>query len=202
MKKFSKKGVLLFAAAMALCAFALPSMASAASWTVVGSHHLLDSSNVGFTSTTALGSLVSQCTASSFTTRVNSAADATITAATFGGDCTLSVNTTQICTVDSTADPASLPWTATAIASNNIQIHNIHIAVRVTQSSVGNCPAALVGGLLTITGTINSGTSINNATHVLTLSNAEGLTSHSPLGANPVTARGTFSDTQNSLAID
>jgi hypothetical protein len=31
MKKFSKKGVLLFAGAMAVCAFAMPSMASAAS---------------------------------------------------------------------------------------------------------------------------------------------------------------------------
>ena len=32
MKKFSKKGVLLFAGAMAVCAFAMPSMASASSW--------------------------------------------------------------------------------------------------------------------------------------------------------------------------
>ena len=42
MKKFSKKGVLLFAGAMAVCAFAMPSMASASSWGVVGSHHTLD----------------------------------------------------------------------------------------------------------------------------------------------------------------
>ena len=49
MKKLSKKGVLLFAGAMAVCAFAMPAMASASSWGVVGTHHTLTSSNLGFT---------------------------------------------------------------------------------------------------------------------------------------------------------
>ena len=66
MKKFSKKGVLLFVAAMALCAFAMPSAASAASWARSVST-TLDSPNVGFTGTTPTGTTItSQCTSSSF----------------------------------------------------------------------------------------------------------------------------------------
>jgi hypothetical protein len=203
MKKLSKKGVLLFAAAMALCAFAMPTMAGAASWTVVGSAHTLDSPNVGFTSTTAAGTVVSQCTSSSFVTNVASSANLEITGATFGGDCTALVNQgagNLTCTVDSGA--TRLPWTATALAGGAVQIHGVHIDVKFTQSSVGNCPAALIGQTFTITGTINSGSTYNSATHVLTLNNAEGLSSHSILGTSVVTARGTFSDTAGTLTID
>ena len=52
MKKFSKKGVLLFAGAMALCAFVMPSMASAASWGPIGRITRLTRPTSGFTSAT------------------------------------------------------------------------------------------------------------------------------------------------------
>jgi hypothetical protein len=199
MKKFSTKSVLLFAAAVALCAFAMPSMAGAVGWDPVGTEHTLDSSNVGFHSTTAAGTITSQCTASSFTTNVASSANLEITAATFGGDCTLLVNQgagNLTCTATSTA--LGLPWTATSAGgTTNIQIHGITITIRVDQSSVGNCP--LVGADIHITGTLSGGV-FNNTTHVLELANATGLTGVSPVGSNPAFAKGTFTDTQNTLS--
>ena len=74
MKKFSKKGVLLFAGAMAVCAFVLPAVASAATWGPAPSHHVLDSPNFGFTSAGGAGAITSSCTSSSFTANVAVAA--------------------------------------------------------------------------------------------------------------------------------
>jgi hypothetical protein len=200
MKKFSKKGILLFAAAMALCAFAMPSMAGAASWTVVGTEHTLDTGNVGFEGTSAvLGTITSQCTSSSFTTTVASSANLEITAATFGGQCTAHGPAIGTCVADAVAQ--KLPWTATAVTTSNIQIHGIHINVAFTQTT----PTALcnaVGSVLTITGTVSGG-AWNNAARHLTLDNEPGLTSHTA-GFPPtaVNARGTFRDTQQTLQVD
>ena len=61
MKKLPKKGALLFASAMALYAFAMPSMSSASeNWGVVGSHHVLDSINFGYFGH-ATGGILSTC---------------------------------------------------------------------------------------------------------------------------------------------
>jgi hypothetical protein len=199
MKKFSKKGVLLFAAAMALCAFAMPSMAGAASWTVVGSAHTLDTGNVGFEGTSAaLGTIDSSCTASSFATTVASSANLEITHATFGGHCTATGAAIGSCIADAVAQ--KLPWTATAVSTSNIQIHGIHITVGLTQTSPAACNA--VGASFTITGTVSGGV-WNNAARHLTLNNAPGLTSH-VVGqpATLVTARGTFRDTAQTLLVD
>jgi hypothetical protein len=197
MKKFSKKSVLLFAAAMALCAFAMPSMASASSWGVVGTHQTLDSPDVGFTSTTALGTVVSQCTSSSFTTDVTSAQNLTITTGTFGGHCTALIAGAGTCVTS--ANGTRFPWIATAVTTNNVQIHGIHIDVRFAQSTLGTCPAALIGQNLTITGTLTNGrwTGNNAGQREIIFSNAEGLVSHSALGnGQQITARGTFGSTQ------
>jgi hypothetical protein len=200
MKKFSKKGVLLFAAAMALCAFAMPSMAGAASWTVVGSEHTLDSGDVGFEGTSAvLGTITSACTASSFTTHVASSANLEITAATFGGDCTAHGPTVGTCRTDAVAQ--KLPWTATAVTTSNIQIHGIHINVTFTQTTP-DATCNIAGNNLTITGTVSGGAWNNSARH-LTLDSEPGLTSHTPgLPATPLAARGTFRDTQQTLLVD
>jgi hypothetical protein len=205
MKKFSKKGVMLFAAAMALCAFAMPSAAGAVSWTPVGTEHTLDSPDVGFTGTSGiLGQIISSCTQSSFTADVTSATVVEITHATFGGDCTATfpnLGATARCAV--TARATALPWTATLISTSNVQIHGINIDVVFDQTATSTCPALVTGQSLVITGTINSGTTVNNTEHALILNNAEGLTSHSGLlGSNPVTARGTFRDTQQTLIAD
>lgn len=203
MRKVSKKGLLLFAAAMASCALAMPSTASAASWTALGTEHTLDSPDFGFTVTTVIGPIIAQCTNSTLTGSVTSSANMEITNATFGGDCTALVNQgagNMVCTVDRVA--TRLPWTATALSTNNIQIHGVHIDVTYTQSSVGNCPAALVGTVFTVTGTLSGGT-YNNTERALILSNTEGLTTHSLLGNNlPLTWRGTFRDTSQSLIVD
>jgi hypothetical protein len=202
MKKFSKKGVLLFAAAMALCAFVMPAMASAASWGVIGSEHTLDSPNVGFTSTTALGAVISSCTVSSFTANVSSAANLEVTAATFGGHCTATVGASGFCTTTATAN--NLPWTGTAVTTSDIRLDRVHIRVVFDQSAAGTCPAALVGQGITITGTLGGGAWTGNGAnqHEIILDNDEGLSSHSALGnGTQVTARGTFRDTAQTLTV-
>ena len=197
MKKFSKKGVLLFAAAMALCAFAMPATASAASWGAVGLETTLDSPDVGFTSTTgAVGRIISSCTSSSFTADVRSAAVLTITTGRFGGLCTANLPDAGGATCTTTAVGTRFPWTATVPTTNNVQIHGVFIDVRFEHTPAPNpqnCP--LVGADLTITGTLGSGRFANRE---IIYSNAEGLVSHSALGnGTPITARGTFSSTQN-----
>src|SRR4051812_28423857 len=97
LKIFSKKSVLLLGAVLASCAFVVPSVASAASWSPVGTTDgRIDSANFGF-SLPALGS-ASGCGATSFGVTVDSAAVATITSASFsrcigdlgfGSGCTL-----------------------------------------------------------------------------------------------------------------
>jgi hypothetical protein len=97
MKKFSKRSVLLFAAAMALCAFAMPSMASGSSWGPVGSEHTLDSTDFGFTSDVT--GATSMCDRTQFTVTVTSTANieidsvaftgCTFTAEALGATCTL-----------------------------------------------------------------------------------------------------------------
>jgi hypothetical protein len=200
MKQFSKKGVLLFVGAMAMGAFVLPSVASAASWGPVGTHHTLDSPNIGFTSTTAAGQITSQCTRSAFTTRVLSAGHMEITAASFGGVCTTSGTSLGDCTV--TTVPTRLPWTATAVASNNIQIHGV--VIDTTFAEVPGLPGRCTGfiGQFTLTGTISGGTWTGNSAHAMDFHNAHGLVMHSGLGNGvPVTSRSSITDTQGFLTV-
>jgi hypothetical protein len=201
MKKFSKKGVLLFAAAMALCAFAMPSMASAASFSPVGLETTLHSGDVGFTTSgPAFGRVQSNCTRSSLTVRVTSTALLDVTAATFGGHCTmqfLDVTGGPVCTMTEAA--TTPPWTGTAAAANNIQIHNIRIDLLLENTpGNANCTAAgLTGASLLYTGTLTGGR-YTNATRTLVYSNAEGIVSHSAATGTfgvPVTVRGTFTST-------
>lgn len=206
MKKFSKKGVLLFAAAMALCAFAMPSMTSAASWGVVGSEHTLDSPNVGFTSTSGVvGRIISQCTSSSFTTTVASAQNLEITSGRFGGQCAATfpdAGATANCTV--TAVGTRFPWTGTARTTTDIQIHGIHIDVTFENTPADTSCAAvgLNGAKLTITGTLTGGHWTGNSLHHIDFVDAEGLVIHSALGNNvPVTTRATFRDTAQTLIV-
>jgi hypothetical protein len=95
-----------------------------------------------------------------------------------------------------------LPWAIT-VGAFFIRLDGVVIDFIFNQSSSGNCPAALVGQPLRVTGPVNSGGSYNNVERALILSNAEGLVSHSALGVNqPVTARGTFRDTSQTLLVD
>jgi hypothetical protein len=204
MKTFSRKGVLLFAAAMAFCAFVLPSIASAASWTPIGgADQRLDSANIGFTgSSTVVGTVLSSCTRSSFTGQVVSAQTMNITAAQFGGHCNAFfpfVGPTGV-TCTATFAPTNLPWQATATTTTNIQIHNIRIDLTYENTPGNpNCEAVgIAGRSVLITGTLRNGVWTGGNDGRIIDSNAEGLMSHDAATGennNPVTVRGTFTST-------
>jgi hypothetical protein len=205
MKKLSKKGVLLFAAAMALCAFAMPSMGSAASWgSLTNTDHTLHSPNIGFTSPSAAGDIASSCTSSSFTSNIASTQNLEITTGRFGGLCTATGPGIGTCTA--TATGTKFPWTATPVATNNIQLHGVHIDITfVNVPGLSPC-ANLLNQSITITGTLTGGRWTGNASgsRALDFSNAEGLVSHfAALATNntQITTRGYITDAQNSLIV-
>jgi hypothetical protein len=199
MKKFSKKGVLLFGVVLMVCAFVVPSMASAASWGVIGSTHVLDSSDLSFLGHTTSGTLGEVCADSQFHVDVRSAAILTITSASFKncmGIGTLGTN----CTVTRTS--TRFPWSATGASTTNVQIHDVHIDVKYENTPGNASTCALSGALFTWTGTLNSG-SWNAATHSVTFTNATGLvaTSASLPGVANVTVSGTIRDTAQTLTL-
>ncbi len=201
MKKFSKKGVLLFAAVMALCAFAMPSMASASSWgPLANPEHTLDG-NLGFISDTQ--GIRSDCTRVQVTLDVVSTAVIEITGTTFSS-CTASGGSIGSCTVTSTG--TNFPWTATARTTSDIQIHGVDIDVFFEQTPGGS--GCLAPGVpLKITGTLSSAIWTGNVTHQIDLpsgaAGATGLVSHSILGNNvAITPTGTLRDTQQTLTVN
>jgi hypothetical protein len=198
MKKFSKKGVLLFAAAMALCAFAMPSMASASSWGVVGTAHTLDSQDLGFIND-AQG-VSSMCSRTQFTSNVATAAALEITAGSFSG-CTLAGAATGTCTATSTA--TSLPWTATAVSTSNIQIHGVNINVFL-ENHPGSTACGATGITIRVSGTLSGGRWTGNGAgqHSVNVVGGTGLVSASALGTSAITPTGLITDTQGTLTVN
>jgi hypothetical protein len=196
MKKFSNKSVLLFAAAMAVCAFTMPSMTSAATWSPVNSEHTFDSANFGFF--TAL--LTSECSVSQFTGTVNASGSALeITSALFRGCTATGPAPIGVCTATSIA--TGLPWTATAPTATNIQIHGVNIVWRF-ENHPGSTACGINGATTTLTGTLTGGRFFNN-THTLHFPNAPGMTSESAtLGDSQAFATGTLRDTQQTLVVN
>ena len=193
MNTFSKKSVLVFAGALAVCALGLPAVASASSWGPVGgADHVLNTPNFGFLSNFLGQPATSSCTSSSFTAVVLSAADMQIRAGSFGGLCTFTGASVGTCTM--TMTPTRLPWTATAVTTSNIQIHGVHIDVRFEQPRNGlNSCANVNGADLTFTGTITNVRYLGPGR--IDLGGAHGLVSHSALGNNnPISAQGLLSD--------
>jgi hypothetical protein len=197
MKKFSKKSVLLFAAAMAVCAFAMPSMASAASWSPINSEHTLDSANTGFSS----AAITSVCSVSQFTATVNATGSAlSISSALFRGCTATGPAPVGVCTATSVG--TGFPWAATPVSTNNIQIHNINIDVRF-ENHPGSTACGINGATTSLTGTLSSGGTFFDNTHVLHLTSAPGLTSVSPqLGDQQAFGNGTIRDTQQTLRVN
>jgi hypothetical protein len=196
--KFSTKVALLLAAATAACALAIPSMATAASWGVIGTEHTLDSPSFGFTSSAA-GGVTSVCSRASLTTDVISAVTLTVTAATFTA-CTASGAAFGDCT--ETFTPTKLPWTITVPSTTNVQLHGFHVDVDLedTPDEPNSCDAD--GFNLTLTGTTTGGHWNGNGAnqHEIIFNNAHGPVYHSPLGNNiPVAMRATLRDTQQTL---
>jgi hypothetical protein len=204
MKKFSKKGLLLFAGVMAVCAFAMPAMSSAASWGVIGTEHTLHSANLGFTAADPmLGGISSSCAASTFTVDVRNAAQLNVTSTSFT-NCTGQGNAIGDCTVTATGTPEPNPaWTATGITTSNVAIDAVRIDVTFEDkpgAAAGVC-ANVVGQTILLTGNLTSGT-WNPATHSVTYNNAEGLAAHGATGnGTRLTVSGTIRDTAQTLTL-
>ena len=151
LKMVSKKSMLLLGAVMALCAFVLPSVASAASWAPVGTTDgRIDSGNIGFSIPASGGG--SSCTSSTFSVTVDSAAIATVTGGTFGnchGDRGNSVGCTTTTTL------TNLPWRVTAPNTNDVTIHvDIDVSFEQTPGTAGEC--ASQGTSVRLTGAVGS----------------------------------------------
>jgi hypothetical protein len=203
LKRSTSKIITIATAAMAVTAFALPSVASAASWGTIGTGHTLDSSSFAFTAQFPtgppfFGPVTSSCAQTQFVTDVTSAGVLTITTATFTG-CT-ATGTGSDCTA--TVNASGLPWRATGPTTTNVQIHNFNITMLVeTRPGASPPPCAIQGMTATLTGTLTGGT-WNASTHQFAFSNADGLTTHVPaLGPWPTTASGTFRDTFQTLTL-
>jgi hypothetical protein len=203
MKKLSRQSVLLFGAVLAVCAFAVPSMASAASWAGLGTHQL-SSNNLAFTATIApLPAAGWSCADTEFDADVVSGAVVEITAARFRNcDGTLLA---AGCTMTVTGN--DFPWTATARTTSDIQIHRVDMSVIFhtrPAAAPGSCVAE--GVTARVTGTLTSGSwdsSAIPANRRLTLNDAPGLTSHL-LGiglSGPTSVTGVFRDTTNTLNV-
>jgi hypothetical protein len=199
MKTFSQRGVLLFGVMLAVCAF-VPSLASAASWFQVGTHHELFSPNLSFTATfPIIGQAGSQCNATELTGDVVSANTIEITGAVFK-DCMGTFGQSQ-CSATPTTN--SFPWTVTATSTTNVQIHGLDVSV-VFENTPGNPNACQTPGTVRVTGTLTGG-SWNPATNEVFLSDpqSDGLTAHL-LGTGlsaPAFVTGTFRDTSGTLRM-
>jgi len=190
MKKISKKSVLLFAAAMAFCAFAMPSMASASSWGPVNTEHTLHTTNIGFVNDTS--NVSSMCSTAQFTVDVTSTAVIEITGASFTGcDAAGAIGT---CTA--TSSGTNFPWTATARTTSDIQIHGVNINTFFEGAACG-VPSQTVR----ITGTITTARWLGNASHNIELAGAHGLTFHFLGASSQLTTTGTITDVQQTLTV-
>jgi hypothetical protein len=203
MQKLPKKSVLLFGAVLAVCAFAAP-MASAASWSAVGTNHTLTSHNFSFSQALGGGLVIAaSCSSTSLTTGVTSATLLTITSGTFsncsgsglGAGCTLTLTGTKF------------PWTVTAPTTTSIQIHGIHIDWRYETRPGGAtpCNALVHNQSFTLTGTLTGGAwdaSSIGLDRRITFINASGLISHSQFANGaPTLVNGTFGDPGGTLNL-
>lgn len=202
MKKLSKKSVTLFVGVMAVCAFALPAMASAASWTgTFPSTHVLDSSNpanrVSF-SVAAPVNAGSTCAIARFHVVLDSAFDGTVTAATFQ-NC-MGAGGAVNCTVTPVA--TRLPWTITNPTTTNVTIDGVHIDA-FFENTPGAASACAAPGNVTLTGNLAAG-SWSNVGRELTFTSGSILSAHfaAPIGTQTAVVSGTVADTQDGTMVD
>ncbi|HEV7492330.1 MAG TPA: hypothetical protein VGO10_01010 [Baekduia sp.] len=205
MKRFSKKSVLPFVGVLSVCAFALPGVASAASWFVdpggaFPATTVLDSSNAAnrLSFTTAAGA-GSTCAVATFDVDIRSSSDAIVTSAGFL-NCMgtgLSVN----CTLTAAPTAASLPWTITNTTTTNITIHNVDLTLHF-ENTPGNATACATPITSRVTGNLENG-SWSNAGREVTYTNAPGLVAHGIPGApnSAATVTGTLASTNLNVTM-
>lgn len=202
MKTLLRKSALYFGAMLAVCAFAVPSMASAANWSPVGTTHQLFSNNLSFTVPVGGGLIIgSSCAATEFDANVVSASIVAITGVTFK-NCQ-ATGIAAGCTITTTG--TRYPWTATAAATNNLQIHGIHVDVRAeTAPGGGGCNGLVHNKDYTYTGTLTGGSwdpSAVGVNRTITFTNATGTTLHAGIGSLPAIVNGNFRDTAGTLNL-
>ena len=202
MRMLPKNGALPVGAALAVCAFAVPSMASAASWGVIGTTHTLDSPNLSFIAHLGQppGQVLWTCLQSQFHVDVANATALRITAATMKSCSTVAGSGN--CTV--TATPTRFPWTVTGTTTTNIQVESLLVDFGF-ETRPGGAPGScgVHNQNTTWTGTLNGGV-WDATTHAITLIAATGSVLHSAFGATtpaPTTVMGTIQDTSQSLTL-
>ncbi|MET0602969.1 MAG: hypothetical protein ABW167_13375 [Baekduia sp.] len=203
-KMVVKKTVLRLGVVLALCAFVVPSVVSAASWAPVGTTDgRIDSANFGF-SIPAINSGTS-CAATTFSVTVDTAALATITGASFV-NCNGDVGLAKGCTV--TVVGTDMPWAGTVIpgaaGTHFMQFHEVDIDIHFetkpgTLNECGNN-----GVQIQVTGTAFSVTFTPNAVGLrrFDFEGSSGLVAHVS-GINfPATLRGSGTPTGLLNVID
>jgi hypothetical protein len=199
MKKLSGKSVVLFGVVLVVCAFAVPSMASAASFTGLGTHQLF-SPNLSFNAPTA--ALGWSCADSRFDIDINNGNDGIITGGRFqncrglpgtaAGNCTMTLTGTKF------------PWTATAAAgTDNLQVHGVHVDMAFEALPGTAASECLANGVqATLTGTLTGG-SWNPTSREITFQDDDGLINHFNTGAAsaPVFVTATFRDLNGTLGV-
>jgi hypothetical protein len=90
----------------------------------------------------------------------------------------------------------------TGVTTSNIQIHGLVADVTYVQDRGTLCLPA--GASTTITGTLHGGQWTGNGAnqHEVVFSDDGGFVMHTPVGTVPVTTRGTFRDTQQTLTLN
>lgn len=200
LKNVPKRGSLLVLAAMAACALIAPSTGSAANWAVVGTTHVLDSSNFSFLAGGALNAGAA-CTRSQFHVDVQSGSNLTFTSSSLL-NCTGTAGATG-CQVTMTRTQT---WSAIATASNNLRLTGVRIDALFEDrpGSPGSCalPTTVV-----LTGDVSGSTAGTSTwdffSHTLTFNNAPGLTAHvgAGIGSFPATMTGALRDTTQTLTL-
>ncbi|HEV7494709.1 hypothetical protein [Baekduia sp.] len=196
----SKKGALLFASAVAVCAFALPAMASAATWHgPFPSTHVFDTLSTSPSQLTATSGPPNNfgwdCGFAQLHVDILSPTDAKIT--NFGARSCHGTGADVNCTV--TLTPQRLPWTLTNPTTHTITIDGLHITV-LYENTPGNPTACALPGTETLTGDLRNGT-WTNAGHEFEFTNAPGLLVHRAGMSIPFTITGTFFDTSGNLTM-
>jgi hypothetical protein len=199
MNQLSKRRLGLVGAVMVVYAFAIPASASALSWSVIGTTHVLHSSNLAFATHSSSATYGAICGSTDFHVDVRSAAQVAVTGASFK-DCEGSFAASG-CTL--TFAPTALPWTVTGLATDDIRIDGLNVDVR--YEGVG-CNVNWSSQPFVWTGTLGGGggdqTTWDSLGHQITFSGATGLRAHVGfLLAGPITVFGTFRDPAQTLAL-
>jgi hypothetical protein len=200
LRKPSRRRLPAFAAALAMCALAIPSAASAASWGPIGTGHTLTTSTLEFTAHPASGATLGwSCAQADVFVTVQSSSVLTNTTTTLA-KCT-GTGTAVHCIATSLA--TSPPWTVTGPTTSNVTFDNFHMDLMYVNKPGDPTGCTLSGmGIFTLTGVIAGGT-WDAAGHQITYTNATGLTATfpTPVGPSRVTVSGTLRDDSQTLTL-